>query len=118
MGPTLPLQRRGQTADPSGAILWPGLGLAWLSQELVCVRGSGAGEEEETSPSPGTMKEKGWMAKACRGPVSTLAAGPRRENAPLKAAREGKQGCRRAGPFFLGSGWLQSSPGRAHCDGA
>lgn len=56
--PVLPLRWRGLTADPSGATLWPGL--AWLSQELVSMRGArGLWEEGETLPGPGPMKGKG-----------------------------------------------------------
>lgn len=55
---TLPLRWRWLTADPTGAILWPGL--AWLSQALVCVREQGVlWEEEETPRSPGPTKGKG-----------------------------------------------------------
>lgn len=47
--PVLPSSWRWLTADPSGAILWPGL--AWPSQELVCVRGVGGRGRRSRPPS-------------------------------------------------------------------
>lgn len=70
-------------AEPSGAILCPGL--AWLNQELVQVRGTG-GWEAGTPPSPGPWRERaGWLKPAEDLREDWL------QGRPAPAQREGEQ---------------------------